>query len=140
MEFTNFIQITIAIHSKSEVLMDKTIYERFAVLKLSKFLMYETYYDKLQPYFGQENLQLQYLDTDSFVLSVSKKDIINDLKNLADLFNFSNLDENHEIFSNEKYIFAFSKIDTPKNIWIDKFICQKVRCMHINVETIVKIN
>ena len=64
-----------------------------------------------------------YLDTDSFVLCVSTKDIINDLKNLEDLFNFSNLDENHEIFSNEKYIFAFFKIYIPKSIWIDKFIC-----------------
>ena len=27
--------------------------------------MYKTYYDKLQPHFGQENLQLHYIDTDS---------------------------------------------------------------------------
>ena len=29
--------------------MDKPIYLGFAVLQLRKFLMYETYYDKLQP-------------------------------------------------------------------------------------------
>ena len=28
--------------------------------------MYETHYDILQPYFGQENLQLHYMDCDSF--------------------------------------------------------------------------
>ena len=44
--------------------------------------MYETYYDKLQPYFRQENIQFHYMDTDSFVLSVNTKDIIKDLKNL----------------------------------------------------------
>ena len=43
---------------QNEVLMDKPIYLGFAILELSKLLMYETYYDKLQPYFGQKNLQL----------------------------------------------------------------------------------
>ena len=36
---------------QNEVLMDKQIYLRFAILELSKLLMYETYYVKLQPYF-----------------------------------------------------------------------------------------
>ena len=34
------------------------------------------------------------MDTDSFVLSVNTKNIIKDLKNLEDLFDFSNLNEN----------------------------------------------
>ena len=60
---------------QSDVLMDKPIYIGFALLELNKLLMYETYYDKLQPYFGQKNIQLHYMDTDSFVLSVKTKDI-----------------------------------------------------------------
>ena len=76
---------------KNEVLMDKPIYIGFAVLELSKLHMYETYYDKLQPYFGQENIQLHYIDTDAFVLSVNTNDVIKDLKNLEDMFDFSNL-------------------------------------------------
>ena len=84
---------------QNEVLIDKPIYLGFSVLELSKLLMYETYYDKLQPYFGQEKFQLHYMDTDSFVLSINTKDIIKDLKNLEDIFDFSNLDQNHELFS-----------------------------------------
>ena len=61
--------------------------------------MYETYYDTLQPYFGQENLQLQYMDCDSFILSIKSKKIIKDLKNLEDIFDFSNIDENHGLYS-----------------------------------------
>ena len=76
---------------QNEVLMDKPIYMGFTVLELSKLLMYGTYYDKLQPCFGQENIQLHYMDTDSFVLSVNTKDIIKDLKSLEDIFDFSNL-------------------------------------------------
>ena len=63
--------------------------------ELSKLLMYETYYEKIQPYFGQENLQLHYTDTDSFVLSVNTKDAIKDLKNIEDFLDFSNLNEKH---------------------------------------------
>ena len=65
---------------QNEVLMDKPIYLGFTVLELSKLHMYETYYDILQPYFGQENIQLHYIDTDAFVLSLKTKDIIKDLK------------------------------------------------------------
>ena len=36
-----------------EIVMDKPIYLGFAILELSKLHMYETYYDTLQPYFGQ---------------------------------------------------------------------------------------
>ena len=61
--------------------------------------MYATYYDTLQPNFGQENLQLHYIDTDGMILSINTKDIINDLKNLEDIFDFCNLDENHELFN-----------------------------------------
>ena len=41
------------------------------------------------------------MDTDSFVLSVNKKDIIKDLKNWEDIFDFSKIDENHQLFSNK---------------------------------------
>ena len=41
---------------ENEVKMDKPIYLGFSVLELSKLLMYGTYYDILQPYFGQENI------------------------------------------------------------------------------------
>ena len=109
---------------RNKVVMDKAIYVGFAALELSKSHMYETYYDTIQPYFGQENLQLHYIDTDGMILSMNTKDIINDLKNLEDFFDFSNLDENHELFSNKnKKVIGEFKIETPKNIWINKFVC-----------------
>ena len=108
---------------QNEVLMDKPIYLGFTVLELSKLHMYETYYDILQPYFGQENIQLHYIDTDAFVLSLERQNIIEDLKNLEDIFDFSNLDKNHELFSNKnKKVIGKFKIETPKNIFIDEFI------------------
>ena len=108
---------------QNEVLMDKPIHLGFTVLELSKLLMYETYYDVLQPYFGQENIQLHYMDTDSFVLSVNTKDVIKDLKKLEDIFDFSNLHQTHELFSNRnKKVIGIFKIETPKKSWIDEFV------------------
>ena len=55
---------------------------------------------------------------------MNTKDIINDLINLEDIFDFSNLDENQELFSNKnKKIIGKFKIETPKNTWIDEFVC-----------------
>ena len=97
--------------------MDKHFYLGFSVLELSKLLMYETYCDKLQPYFGRENLHLHYMDTDSFMLSVNAKDIIKVLKNLEDIFDLSNLGENHKLLSNKnKKVIGKFKIETPKKI------------------------
>ena len=62
----------------NEVLMDKPIYFGFSVLELSKLLMYETYYDKLQPYFGQKNLQCHYMESvskDTPIIIKENKDI-----------------------------------------------------------------
>ena len=97
--------------------MDKPIYLGFAVLELSKLHMYETSYDKLQPYFGKEKIQSHFIDTDAFVLSVKTKDKFRELKNQEDIFDFSNLDKNHELFSikNKKPV-RFFEIETPKNI------------------------
>ena len=57
-------------------------------------------------------------------MSIKTENIIKDLKNLEDIFDFSNLDKNHELYSekNKKVIGKF-KIETPKNICIDELVC-----------------
>ena len=64
------------------------------------------------------------MDTDSFVLSGNTKDIIRYLKISEDIFDFSNLDKSHELFNNKnKKVIGKFKIETPKHIWIDEFVC-----------------
>ena len=55
----------------------------------------------LQPYFREKSLHLHYMDTDIFLLSVNTKDINKGLKNVEDLFDFGNLNKDHELFSNK---------------------------------------
>ena len=62
--------------------------------------MYETFYDNLQPHFGHENLRLHYIDTDGMILSMKTQKITKILKNVEDIFDFSILDENLQLYSN----------------------------------------
>ena len=102
---------------QNEVFLDKPIYLGVAILELSRLHMYETYYDKLQSFFGMERIQLHHMDCVSFALSLKTEKFLIDLKNLEDLFDFSNLDEYHEIlFNKNKNVIGKYKIETPKNI------------------------
>ena len=56
-------------YDKEKIKFDKPIYLGFSVLELSKLLMYEFYYHTLQPY-NTNKYKLQYMDTDSFLLSI----------------------------------------------------------------------
>ena len=88
---------------------------------------------KYNLFLEKKNKELLYLDTDSFVPSVNTKDTINDLKNLQDLLNFSNLSENHELFSNKnKKLFVKIKMETPKSIWIDELVCLRNKMYAFN--------
>ena len=58
------------------------------------------------------------------ILSMKTQNIIKHLKNSKDIFDLSNLYENHELFSTRnKKVFNKIEIKTPKNIWMDEFVC-----------------
>ena len=58
------------------------------------------------------------------MIGLNTKDKMKDLKKIENLFDFSDLRENHQLFSNknEKVIGEF-KTETPKNISLDEFNC-----------------
>ena len=68
------------------------------------------------------------MDCDSFVLSIETQNKIIDLKNPEELFDFSNLNENHELISNKKKVVGKFKLETPGNIWIDEFVALRSKC------------
>ena len=74
--------------SKNGVKMERPIYLGFAILELSKLSLYETKYDKLQKNFGQEGLQLHFQDTDAFAMSIKIKDVVKDLDELQEQFEY----------------------------------------------------
>ena len=96
---------------KTEVRMNKPIYLGQAILDISKTLMYEFWYDYINPKYG-DNVRLCYMDTDSFVMDIKTDDFYKDISNDVDKwFDTSNYDKNDnrplEIGKNKKVIGKF---------------------------------
>ena len=109
-------------YDNEKTVFDKPIYLGFSVLELSKLLMYEFYYHKLQPYYNC-SVKLHYMDTDSFNLSIKTGDLINDLEYFKDDFDFSELDENLELHDTiNKKVIGKMKIETSPIIELDNFV------------------
>ena len=113
--------------------MEMPMYSGFAILELSKLLRYETYYDKLQKYFGQDGIQIHYQDTDAYVMSVRTTDIVYDIDKIQyqyRIFDFSNSNKAFKLFSKKfKKIPGYLKIETPKSFYIENFVCLRSKCL-----------
>ena len=59
---------------------NKPIYIGFSVLELSKWKMYNFHYDYMKPKY-LENINLCYMDTDSFIYDVRTNDMYDDIRN-----------------------------------------------------------
>ena len=122
--------------NRETIKFKKPIYVGFSKLELSKLLMYEWYYDIMQPYFGVKNLELHYLDTDSFIFSFLRiKNLIEDLKYFEEDFNFSDLDPSHELYSEDnKKDIGKMKLETLPEIDLDEavFLSSKSYSLKIN--------
>ena len=79
---------------KVKVKMNKPIYLGMSIIDISKIPMYEFWYDYLRPKY-KENLQLCYMDTDSYVFGVKTKDWYKDILNdIEERFDTSNIQIN----------------------------------------------
>ena len=99
---------------EEKTVLDQPIYLGFTVLDLSKLLMYEFYYNTLEPHW-QNKVQLHYMDTDSFVLSFDSQleNLIEFLKQNKDEFDFIELDNAHQLYNpTNKKIIGKMKIET----------------------------
>ena len=77
---------------KRELYMNKPIYLGQTILDISKTLMYEFCYDYIKPKYAN-NVELCYVDTDSFVMKIKKDDFYKDISNYVEKwFDTSNFD------------------------------------------------
>ena len=76
---------------RTKVKMNKPIYLGLSILKISKLLMYEFWYDYMKPKYD-DKVKLCYIDTDSFIMSIKTKDfykdIADDIENRFDTSNY----------------------------------------------------
>ena len=65
---------------KRDVYMNKPLYLGQAILDYSKMLMYEFWYDYLQPKYN-DKIELYYTDTDSLIMSLETDNFYSDISN-----------------------------------------------------------
>ena len=63
---------------KTRVKMTKPLYLGMSILDISKILMYEFWYDYINPKYGN-NSKLCYKDTDSFIIYIKVEDFFEDI-------------------------------------------------------------
>ena len=75
---------------RTKVKMHKPIYLGLPILKISKLLMNEFWYDYMKPKYG-DNVKLCYMDTDSFIMNIKTENFCKDIANdVEKRFNNSN--------------------------------------------------
>ncbi|XP_071057056.1 uncharacterized protein [Onthophagus taurus] len=102
------------------VAYDKPLYVGFTVLELSKLLMYDFYYDFLKPKYG-EDVQLCYMDTDSFTVLIKSDDVYSDVKLNLDKFDTSNYspDNRFDIPLQNKAVLGKMKDENCGNVMVE---------------------
>ena len=98
--------------------------------------MYESYYDKMQPYFEEDNLELHYLDTDSFIFFFKPiKNLIEDLKHFKKDFDSSDLDPSHELYSEaKKKVIGRMKSETAPELDLDEAVILRSKSYSLKIK------
>ena len=83
--------------NKTKVKINKPIYLGSSTLEISKLLMYEFWYDYMKPKYG-DNINLCYMDTDSFIMNIKTEDFYKDTDNdVEERFDTSNHEVNRPL-------------------------------------------
>ena len=93
----NFSEHLMAIEMKKiRVKMAKPLYLGMSILDISKTLMYEFWYDYINPKYG-DRAKICYADTDSFIIYIKTEDLFEDISNdVKRWFDTSNYDEKNK--------------------------------------------
>jgi hypothetical protein len=88
--------------SKRQVTLNKPIAVGFAILELSKLIMYRFYYDFLKQKYDNR-CSLLFTDTDSFCCEIQTNDMHADMYENLSLFDTSNFETTHPLYSSENH-------------------------------------
>ncbi|XP_060855030.1 uncharacterized protein LOC132932677 [Metopolophium dirhodum] len=83
------------------IMFNKPIYIGFAVLEISKTVMYDYHYNVMQAHY-RDKIELMYTDTDSLVYYIQTDDFYKDLENLLDRIDTSDLPQDHPCYIAER--------------------------------------
>ena len=104
---------------ENSVTFNSPIFIGQAILDLAKVHYYKAYYDDLKNIFGPR-VRVHYVDTDSAVLCIQdpENSFFSDLLTNSDVFDFSKIPSDHEIFRDMENVEEFKKKNKGKQgIW-----------------------
>jgi hypothetical protein len=111
---------------KSKVVLNKPIGIGFAILDLSKVLMYDFHYNTMKSKY-EHKCKLLFTDTDSLTYEITTEDIYEDMKSIKDQFDFSDYPKEHPLYdtTNKKVIGKFK--DETSGLPITEFVGLKAK-------------
>src|SRR5882757_6329598 len=104
---------------KEKILLNQPIYVGFAILELSKELMYDFHYSFIKNQYGS-NAQLLFTDTDSLCYEIKTEDFYQDMYNNKKLFDLSDMPGKFNDITNKKVLGKFK--DESMGLPIKEFI------------------
>lgn len=137
---TIFDECLVAIEmNRTNILMNKPVIIGMAILDVSKWLMYDFFYNYLKPRYV-DNVELVYTDTDSFVLNIMTECLYSDMKQILHKYDTSDYPENNRfgIERVNKKIPGLFKDEMNSRI-ITAFVGLRSKMYGIQVEGIEKI-
>jgi len=88
--------------NRRKVTLNKPIAVGFAILELSKLIMYKFYYEYLKPKYG-DRCRLLFTDTDSLCCEIQTQDLYQDMAQNIDFFDTSNFDPSNPLYSTHNH-------------------------------------
>ena len=85
---------------KKSMTLDKPVYIGFAILEVSKTLMYDFHYGYIKEKYGADS-KLLFTDTDSLCYHIKTEDPYKDIKNDSKLFYFSKYPKMNPLLSEQ---------------------------------------
>ena len=88
--------------ARNRVMLNKPIAVGFAILEISKLIMFKFYYEYLKPKY-ENRCSLLFTDTDSLCCQIYTRDLYEDMHEDLDLFDTSNFETDHPLYSTANY-------------------------------------
>ena len=104
-----------------KVKLFKPSYSGMCILDLSKYVMYDFYYNYLKAKY-QDNMTLLMTDTDSFLFWCKTEDIYEDMKENLDLFDTANYPKDHICYSSQNDRTLGKMKDETASVPISEFV------------------
>ena len=130
---TIFNENLVAVHmNKREVKLDKPMINGFIILELSKYLMYDFYYNVLKKRYGDKT-KLLFTDTDSLCVEI-ETDVYRDMQEQKQYYDCSEYPKDHLLYNTENQAVAGKFKDEMGSKIITEFVGLRSKLCSLKVQ------